>query len=162
MSSSNHVVIQSARDLHCGEHISWPTQALSGITRHHAIVLAWKGQNIVRVIHVTSKEDEPEQYGVCEELVDVEVHIRQGTLYRYEYDPDACYEPFDVVRRAASKIGQFEYSLWGNNCEHFVRWCITDKSKSSQAQLAIGIGSTAAGAVVVGAAGTLVGLFHCR
>ena len=37
-----------------------------------------------------------------------------------------------VMERAASRIGEDAYSVFGNNCEHFVAWCKTGESTSSQ------------------------------
>lgn len=30
---------------------------------------------------------------------------------------------YDVIRRAESRIGESDYHLLFNNCEHFARWC---------------------------------------
>ncbi len=75
------------------------------------------------------------------------------------------FDPAEVVERAESKLGQSGYNLYGNNCEHFARWCVTGDHKSRQvngfkATGAVG-GSTAtaAGGVgVVSAAGVTTGL----
>lgn len=37
-----------------------------------------------------------------------------------------------VIERAMSKIGEDGYSVFGNNCEHFVVWCKTGEAQSSQ------------------------------
>ncbi|MFZ3192316.1 MAG: lecithin retinol acyltransferase family protein [Moraxellaceae bacterium] len=38
----------------------------------------------------------------------------------------------EIVQRARSKIGEKEYDLFLNNCEHFAFWCATDIKDSSQ------------------------------
>lgn len=38
----------------------------------------------------------------------------------------------DVVRRAESRLGETQYSLLANNCEHFATWCKTGVSESRQ------------------------------
>lgn len=37
-----------------------------------------------------------------------------------------------VVARARSRLGEDRYGIWSNNCEHFVRWCISGESRSAQ------------------------------
>ena len=37
-----------------------------------------------------------------------------------------------VMERAESRIGEDAYSVFGNNCEHFVVWCKTGEATSSQ------------------------------
>lgn len=41
-------------------------------------------------------------------------------------------EPNEVIQRAESRLNEQEYSLIGNNCEHFATWCMTGKAKSHQ------------------------------
>ena len=43
-----------------------------------------------------------------------------------------CYLPHVVVSRAESRLGEAEYSLLFNNCEHFATWCKTGISDSKQ------------------------------
>jgi len=40
----------------------------------------------------------------------------------------------EVIKRARSKLGEREYSLVFNNCEHFARWCKTGEHKSEQVE----------------------------
>lgn len=57
--------------------------------------------------------------------------IRRSTLneflgsshYLYRVDSQAIYSPDRIVQRAKSRIGENQYSLISNNCEHFARWC---------------------------------------
>ena len=48
--------------------------------------------------------------------------------YRTSDDPEL------VVTRAMSRLGEADYSLFENNCEHFAVWCKTGRSHSSQIQ----------------------------
>jgi hypothetical protein len=72
----------------------------------------------------------------------------------------------EAVRRAETRLGENGYNLFGNNCEHFARWCVTGDHESEQvvdrsAQLGGGVGgaaATAAGLGVVSATGTVAGL----
>ncbi len=40
--------------------------------------------------------------------------------------------PEDVVRRAESRLGETQYNLLSNNCEHFATWCKIGVSESRQ------------------------------
>jgi hypothetical protein len=43
-----------------------------------------------------------------------------------------CFIPDVVVQRAESRLGQSNYNLLFNNCEHFATWCKTGVSDSQQ------------------------------
>jgi hypothetical protein len=45
------------------------------------------------------------------------------------------YSPEEIVRRARSRIGENDYRLLSNNCEHFCNWCLCGVSHSAQAEL---------------------------
>ena len=44
------------------------------------------------------------------------------------------YSPEETVRRAESQLGEGDYNLVFNNCEHFALWCKTGVKESSQVQ----------------------------
>ena len=44
------------------------------------------------------------------------------------------YSPEETVKRAEGKLGESNYNLVFNNCEHFAVWCKTGKRESSQVQ----------------------------
>lgn len=71
----------------------------------------------------------------------------------------------ESVKRALSRLGENAYCVFGNNCEHFVEWCIEGNHDSKQVDFGVTVGtggtSAAAGAGVVGvvsSAGTVAGL----
>jgi len=41
-----------------------------------------------------------------------------------KYKEQNAFPPMKIVARADSRLGENGYNLWGNNCEHFVQWCI--------------------------------------
>lgn len=43
----------------------------------------------------------------------------------------------EIVERAKSRIGEQNYSLFHNNCEHFVNWCRTGRAESRQVDRAV-------------------------
>lgn len=50
---------------------------------------------------------------------------------------DADTETFgtcEIIRRAESRLGEEEYDLLSNNCEHFANWCRYGKHMSTQAE----------------------------
>lgn len=42
------------------------------------------------------------------------------------------YSPEETIERARAHVGMENYSLWGQNCEHFARWCKTGVGGSTQ------------------------------
>ena len=40
--------------------------------------------------------------------------------------------PGVVIERAESRLGEAQYSLTRNNCEHYATWCKTGKKRSAQ------------------------------
>ena len=63
------------------------------------------------------------EYEVREDAKDLARLIKDKKLWRYEYDVQDVYEPYDVITRAKDKLGDFPYSAFHNNCAHFVHWC---------------------------------------
>ena len=75
------------------------------------------------------------------------------------------FEADEAVCRAESRLGESGYNLYGNNCEHFARWCLTDDHSSSQVNAVNATGAVgastataAAGVGVVSTVGTVAGL----
>lgn len=54
----------------------------------------------------------------------------KGTNYR-------LYTPAETVLRARERIGETEYNLFTNNCEHFAIWCKTGLSESAQIEIVL-------------------------
>jgi hypothetical protein len=86
-------------------------------------------------------------------------HTAHVRLYGRRLDPD------ETVKLAESKIGQSGYNLYGNNCEHFARSCVTGDHRSSQVDVVRatgGVGASTAVAAggfgVISAVGTTAGL----
>jgi len=47
---------------------------------------------------------------------------------------ESKYSPREIVRRARSRLGENDYQVLRNNCEHFCNWCISDRSHSTQVE----------------------------
>ena len=77
--------------------------------------------------------------------------------------PGAPYSGEECARRALSRLGEDEYNLVFNNCEHFATWCATGKKRSPQVERAVcGVAAAAATAAVRTTATTVVRTTLCR
>jgi hypothetical protein len=80
--------------------------------------------------------------------------------YASNHDPDA------IIARAMSKLGDGNYHLIFNNCQHYARWCATGDHLSEQVNSAVATAgavaapaaAASAGISVVGSAGIVAGL----
>jgi Lecithin retinol acyltransferase len=45
-----------------------------------------------------------------------------------------AYDPAEIVRRARSRLGEDQYRLLTNNCEHFCEWCTRGQHHSTQVE----------------------------
>jgi hypothetical protein len=50
---------------------------------------------------------------------------------------EGSFETAEVIRRARSRLGENRYRLLSNNCEHFVEWCLHDRHRSFQVEVAL-------------------------
>jgi Lecithin retinol acyltransferase len=55
-----------------------------------------------------------------------------GRPLRIVEHPTRQYSPDEIVRRARSRLGENDYRLLSNNCEHFCNWCLSGVSRSAQ------------------------------
>jgi len=55
-----------------------------------------------------------------------------GKNYEVIPHPNKTYSTEEIVKRAYSRIGEDNYGLIGNNCEHFSNWCIYGVDTSQQ------------------------------
>jgi hypothetical protein len=67
--------------------------------------------------------------------------------YAGNHDPDA------IIARAMSKLGDGNYHLIFNNCQHFARWCATGTHHSEQVSSAAATAGTVAAPVAAASAG---------
>ncbi|MCX5949747.1 MAG: lecithin retinol acyltransferase family protein, partial [Cyanobacteria bacterium] len=50
------------------------------------------------------------------------------------YPTDSCSPAGVTLRRAMGRLGEQNYNLLFNNCEHFAHWCKTGRHRSSQVE----------------------------
>ena len=66
------------------------------------------------------------------ERTSLEIFARGNPLYVINYPAGYYFIADVVVRRAESRLGEHQYNLLFNNCEHFATWCKTGISDSKQ------------------------------
>ncbi|MFA5429287.1 MAG: lecithin retinol acyltransferase family protein [Sulfurimonas sp.] len=96
-----------------------------------------------RVIHFTGT---PFRKGVVE-IISLESFAGHGTVRVVSEITDDG----SILRKALSRIGDTDYSVVFNNCEHFVHWCMTGRKKSAQVRNGI-----SAAAVITACTGWLL------
>lgn len=67
------------------------------------------------------------------------------------------YSPTEAIARARSRVGEDDYALFSNNCEHFVNWAKIGVARSTQVDGAQAAASKVGVVTVLGA--VIVGLF---
>jgi Lecithin retinol acyltransferase len=60
------------------------------------------------------------------------------------------YSPEEIVRRARSRVGENDYRLLTNNCEHFCNWCVSGVNIRSQVARPLRLTFRVLGALIVG------------
>lgn len=54
------------------------------------------------------------------------------SIFDYENSKYRVYSPKETIKRAKSRLGESDYNLITNNCEHFAIWCKTGIEESHQ------------------------------
>lgn len=113
-----------------GDHLVSPRTGY----RHHGLYL---GKHLV--IHYTGSSDNQHDGRVAiTNLAEFDpaqrCSIRQHPTRRYDRETS--------IRRALSRLGEAGYSVLGNNCEHFIHWCIDGSHRSRQVETAVAAAST--------------------
>ena len=91
------------------------------VYRHYGI---YTGNN--RVIHFApydGQKKRPENGIIHETTLDV---FCGGRAIQIEKNIDAKYSEKEIIQRARSRLGERSWDLLKNNCEQFVRWCVSD------------------------------------
>lgn len=100
-----------------GDHL----KVLYGGYSHHCIYIGWD-----EVIHLSKQSG-------CVEQVSLE-RFRDGRVQIWVVPSPRTFPEVEVVRRAKSRLGEGDYDLLSNNCEHFANWCRSGKSLSRQVE----------------------------
>jgi hypothetical protein len=128
-----------------------------GLYTHHGI-----GISEDSVIHYSGLADGLESGPICVTSLD---DFSGGDEIKIKDHSDRKFSIIESIKRAEGRLGENRYSVAGNNCEHFVEWCITGKWQSLQVDTGVNLvsggSSAAAGAgalSVVSSAGAVAGL----
>lgn len=95
-----------------------------GLYTHHGIFV---GRN--RVIHYSGMGSG--LHKGCIESTSLEAFL-QNKKARIKTYKKVYFRGPEICRRARSRLGEDEYNLLFNNCEHFATWCATDRHSSEQ------------------------------
>jgi len=106
----NKNYIKSKYNLDCANHICVERNHPFAYT-HHGLYLG-----LGLVIHYDFKK-------IC--IVTVEEFAKGKRIYLV--NSAIAYSPEVVMARAVNRLGEEDYHLIVNNCEHFVRWCRNGK-----------------------------------
>jgi hypothetical protein len=142
--------------LHRGDHI----RAGYPRTAHHDGIYLGKGL----VIHLTGGTPDAGKAG-ARVRIDSLARFAAGrpvTVRRYS----GAHDPEDIVARAMSQLGEGDYNLVFNNCQHFARWCATGDHESEQVRSVAAttgtvitpLAATALTSTVIAPAGIVAGL----
>lgn len=128
------------------------------IYTHHGIYVGgW-----LPVIHYPGEVFSDTKSPICR--VSFEAFAADGDVEVVRYGD--CLPAEETIRRAESRLGEREYSVVTNNCEHFARWCKTGQDASEQVKDVVstvggGVGATAAataGLATVASGGVVAGV----
>ncbi len=87
------------------------------------------------VIHYAGDFGQEKPHQVIQEYYDD--FAKGGLIQKVEYQSEDrfLFSGQIVVKRAESRLGEKQYHLFKNNCEHFATWCKTGQSICRQANL---------------------------
>ncbi|BAY27025.1 hypothetical protein NIES2100_68460 [Calothrix sp. NIES-2100] len=128
-----------------GDHIFYHC----GTYEHHGIYcgdISYKNkvyQNVV--IHFEGKFKKGQIRGVS-----FEKFAKEHDIYVVQYKKGSCFSRSLVIERAISKLGEPDYNLFANNCEHFAHWCKTGTKRCGQLHNVIEENGGILGAVIAG------------
>lgn len=106
-----------------GQHLF--VKKASGAYTHHGL-----GLGDDRVLHYSGLANDLATEGVIEEISLEE--FSEGKEIKIKPHLDRIHTVDASIVRAGLRIGEKQYHILHNNCEHFVEWCITGKHQSNQ------------------------------
>jgi hypothetical protein len=84
-----------------------------------------------RVIHYTGFHRAFRRGPVVETSIE---HFARGRGVQALPASAASFGGAEAVARARTRLGENRYRVWTNNCEHFVHWCLSGTSRSTQVE----------------------------
>ncbi len=118
-------VFDNGLDKYKGQHLK--IKKAGGTYTHHALGL---GEG--RVIHYSGLANDLSTAGIIEEVALEE--FAQGKDIKVRPHDDRKYSIEDAITRAKLRLGEDQYHILHNNCEHLIEWCITGEHRSHQSR----------------------------
>lgn len=121
-----------------GDHVSF--YKTDFYYAHHGIVCEAR-TNYLRVIHYFNTLEHARTAlmkgsiyiaAIIESEWPVNLKSTSEDVYLHHYDNIPCFSHEETLARAFAQLGRRGYSLVGNNCEHWARWCRTGEHYSEQ------------------------------
>lgn len=109
-----------------GDHLVSPR----GLYKHHGLY-AGRGKVIHYAGLANGLQTGPVEISSLDDFL-------SGSTYKIREHRNRVFPRRECVARARARLGEDLYNVTFNNCEHFVEWCITGKSKSKQIDLLLG------------------------
>lgn len=119
-----------------GSHLVTPRSVYD----HHGIYIGDE-----KVIHYSGLAKELKSGPI--EIISL-TEFLDGKTFNIELHPHTLFSANEVVHRAKTRLGEVEYKLLFNNCEHFVSWCIYNVNSSTQVE---GVDKIVTGAAITAA-----------
>ena len=113
------------KDIYKGQHLT--IKKAAGSYSHHGL-----GIGNGRVIHYSGLANNLTTPGVVEE-VDLDA-FSKGKEVVIKQHQNRLYNFSEAILRACLRLGEDQYHIVHNNCEHFVEWCINGQHHSWQSQ----------------------------
>ncbi|CNI43793.1 NC domain [Yersinia massiliensis] len=85
-----------------------------------------------KVVHYAGLANGLSKGAICETAIEDFNLNRDEIIVIKHIDEDVRFSPTAIVKRAKDRLGENEYNLIFNNCEHFATWCVTGKAESQQ------------------------------
>ena len=130
--------IKDLNQLQPGDHVSF--YKTDFYYAHHGIVCEAR-TNYLRVIHYFNTLEHARTAlmkgsiyiaAIIESEWRVNFKSNSEDVYLHHYDNIPCFSHEQTLQRAFAQLGKRGYSLLGNNCEHWARWCRTGEHHSEQ------------------------------
>jgi len=117
-------------DIQRGDHIAW--HKWYAICHHAIVVDVPHGGRALTVIHYNGDVKKLDGHLASVRLETIDINPDKEDLYRVDYPAGTTYPVEIVIQRAADRLFEAEYNPFTNNCEHFARWCKTDRAECGQ------------------------------
>ncbi len=114
-----------ARDLQVGAHLATKRPGYM----HHGIYIGHG-----RVIHYAGLSRCLGRGPI--EVISID-RFAAGSGFKVVPHPHSQYTGVEIARRAVSRLGEQDYRLLTNNCEHLCLWCVIGHGKSDQVDACI-------------------------